>query len=144
MHWESRARGAEHGAPPGPPACPLPPRPLSAFPLQSPKELTCPRIAETRTHQFGKLPCTCLMHFTASASQNCLSFRRDNVLLSAGLPAGGTQLGGRMGFPCEIRWENKLLPDRRFAGGSSDPARAAWLSFTFSVSRLNIKGYKCG
>lgn len=39
--------------------------------------------------------------------------------MCAGLPAGRGRAAGarprwRMGFPCEMRWENKLLPDRRF------------------------------
>lgn len=45
--------------------------------------------------RFGKLPCTCLLHFAASASQRRSSFSRDNVPLCAGLPAGR----GRGGMP---------------------------------------------
>lgn len=63
--------------------------------------------------RFGKLPCTCLLHFAASASQRRSSFSRDNVPLCAGLPAGrgrGGCLGARPrspgGFPCETGREN--------------------------------------
>lgn len=53
----------------------------------------------------------------------------------------------RMGFPCEMRREDKLLPEQRFAQAgarSRSSSGSARLSLTFPLSGLNIKGGKWG
>lgn len=86
--------------------CSLPLRLLQALHVCSPWALTRPRAAAPCTHRFGKLPCTCLTHFTASASLNCLSFRGHNVPLCAGLPVGRGH-GPAGGWASHVKWDGK-------------------------------------
>lgn len=69
--------------------------------------------------QFGKLPCTCLPRFAASASQRRSSFSRDNVPLCAGLPAGRGRGGRARGSSPARPWASRVKRD-----GKTTPARA--------------------
>lgn len=144
MCWESWERGAEHGAP-------LHPQPIVGIPCvfslginSSPNRgAAYAPIFQASLHLSDVLSSLGVTKLFVIQGGQCPLVCR----APGGRGWAGARPCWRMGFPCEMRWEDKLLPERRFAQAgarSRSSGSSARLSLTFPLSGLNRKGGKWG